>query len=69
MNENLKKKNAYTAGALLCITATLIPYVGESNIRWMMWRDTPVLAVALTALGVFLALQARKAGRGIRIEH
>jgi hypothetical protein len=62
-NENLKKRNAYTAGALLSFTATVIPYVGENEIRWMMWRDTTVLAVALTALALFLGYQAWRVGR------
>jgi hypothetical protein len=56
MTENLRKRNLYTALSLSFIAPTFLFYVTDKGMEWMMWRDTPLLAVTLAAVGLTFAV-------------
>jgi hypothetical protein len=59
-NKQASRRNALTALALLLFTLSLVPYVGEERIKWMMWRDAPLLAAVLVGAAIVLAVLARR---------
>jgi hypothetical protein len=63
-SESLRRRNAFTAIALVLITLTFIPYVGEERILWMMWRDAPLVAVVMAGAAIALAIASRRVGAG-----
>jgi hypothetical protein len=56
MTENLRKRNLYTALSLSFIAPTFLFYETDKGMEWMMWRDTPLLAVTLAAVGLTFAV-------------
>jgi hypothetical protein len=53
---NTRRRNVLTAAALFLTMLTFVPYVGEQRMVWMMWRDAPLLAVALIAVVIVLVV-------------
>jgi hypothetical protein len=58
--EAVARRNAFTGIALVLFTLTLIPYVGEERIKWMMWRDAPLLAAVMVGAAIALIVLSRR---------
>jgi len=56
------RRNTFTALAVVCLALTFLVYVTPDGMQWMMWRDSPVLAVALVLLAAVLLVLRRRAG-------
>jgi hypothetical protein len=52
----LRRRNRFTALALVFVTIPLIPYVQEERIGWFMWRDAPILAITFTTLALIMII-------------
>jgi hypothetical protein len=46
-SDNLRKRNLYLALAVSLLAMTFLFYADEGGMTWMMWRDSPWVAVAL----------------------
>ena len=62
-DSTLGKRNMYTAAALLLLVSTWVPYVGESRIKWMMWRDAPVAAVCVAVVAIAFVVASLRLAR------
>jgi hypothetical protein len=60
-NPALRRRNSFTALALVFLTIPLIPVVQEERIGWFMWRDAPILALTFLALAVIMIIGWRRA--------
>lgn len=49
---NLRRRNTLFAFAVTCIGLTFLFYPDEGGLPWMMWRDSPEIAVGLVAAGL-----------------
>ena len=58
--EGIARRNAFTGIALVLFTVSLIPYVGEERVKWMMWRDAPLLAVVMVGAAIALIVLSRR---------
>ena len=55
-NPALRRRNRFTALALVFLAIPLVPYVQETRIGWFMWRDAPILAITFTALALIMII-------------
>ena len=60
MNAPLRRRNTFTALALLFTMITFVPYVQEERIGWFMWRDAPLLAVTCIAVAAIMVIGWRR---------
>jgi hypothetical protein len=49
---NLRRKNSLFAAAVTLIALTFLFYADEGGLPWMMWRDSPAIAVTLVVAGL-----------------
>ncbi|MGH7466868.1 MAG: hypothetical protein ACRENP_02680 [Longimicrobiales bacterium] len=56
----LRRRNVFTALALVFLVIPFVPYVQEERIGWFMWRDAPILATTLLALAVIMCIGWRR---------
>jgi uncharacterized membrane protein YhhN len=63
MNAPLRRRNTFTALALLFTMITFVPYVQEERIGWFMWRDAPLLAVTCIAVALIMVIGWRRTPR------
>ena len=63
MNARLRRRNVFTALALLFTMVTFVPYVQETRIGWFMWRDAPLLAVTCIAVAAIMVVGWRRTPR------
>jgi hypothetical protein len=56
INPTLRRRNTFTALALLFTMITFIPLVQEEKVGWFMWRDAPVLAVTCIAVAAIMVI-------------
>jgi hypothetical protein len=61
--EQLRRRNLYLALAISLFALTFLFYPSEEGMRWMMWRDTPLLAAALTVTAAGFAWRWWRATR------
>jgi hypothetical protein len=59
-SEILRRRNLYTALMASLAASTFLFYPSQSGMAWMMWRDTPLLAIALMAGAAFFAFRLRR---------
>jgi hypothetical protein len=62
-SEILRRRNRYTALMASLAASTFLFYPSQSGMAWMMWRDTPLLAITLMAGAVFFAFRLRRLPR------
>ena len=58
--DEMGRRNTFTGIALVLFTLSLVPYVGEEHVKWMMWRDAPLLAAVMVGAAVVLLVLARR---------
>jgi hypothetical protein len=62
-NPALRRRNVFTALALVFLVIPFVPYVQEERIGWFMWRDAPILAATFLALAVIMVVGWRRTPR------
>jgi hypothetical protein len=48
---NLRRRNSLFAASVTLIALSFLFYADEGGLPWMMWRDSPGVAVALVLAG------------------
>jgi hypothetical protein len=56
----LRRRNVFTALALVFLVIPFVPYVQEERIGWFMWRDAPILALTFIALAAIMIIGWRR---------
>ena len=59
----LRRRNVHLALAISLFALTFLFYPSEEGMRWMMWRDAPLLAAALAITAVGFAWRWWRASR------
>jgi hypothetical protein len=62
-NPALRRRNVFTALALVFLVVPFVPYVQEERIGWFMWRDAPILAITFVALALIMIIGWRRTPR------
>jgi hypothetical protein len=60
----VRRRNRDTAAAICLVAGTFVFFHNQEGIQWFMWRDAPLLAVAVTLLALTLAVRAWRAAGG-----
>jgi peptidoglycan/LPS O-acetylase OafA/YrhL len=60
----MRRRNTLTATAICLLAGTVVFFKNQEGIQWFMWRDAPLLAVALVVLALVCAGLAHRAPRG-----